>query len=87
MISVKEKSELYEHIISTKFDIQDMEDSLKLVLSVKEHLDTLDLFFFVKGIVYSTIRNHPVEGVIKIMYQLDKLNLLINYAPRFLMYF
>ena len=60
-----------------------MYDVLRLVLCCREQID-LDIFFFSKGMMYSSIKNHTVEEQIEFMYHLDKLNLLVHYIPRYL---
>lgn len=79
---IKETSELYEHFIQNNFDVQDMVTSLELVLYCNDYID-LDVFFFAKGMLYSSIRNHSLEQQIEFMYHLDKLNLLNHFIPRY----
>lgn len=58
--SLYEVSDLYEYLISNKFEVRDMYDVLRLVLCCREQID-LDVFFFSKGMMYSSIKNHSVE--------------------------
>lgn len=74
---------MYDYFIKTKFEVDDMIDSLKLVMSVRDKID-IDVYFFAKGFLYSSIRNHSPEDQIKFMYKFDKLNLLVKYIPRYL---
>ena len=72
-------------MISNRFEVTDMINCLKFVLLTKQnHMMFLDPFFFSKGLLYSSIRNHNVEEQIDFMYHLDKLNLLILYIPKYL---
>jgi len=83
--TLKESSDLYDFIISNRYEVADMVRCLKFVLLSKEqHVLTMDPFFFTKGLLYSSIRNHSVEEQIEFMYHLDKLNLLIHYIPKYL---
>jgi hypothetical protein len=57
---IKETSELYEFLMKNTFEVQDMITCLKLVYCCSDHID-LDVFFFAKGMLYSSIRNHTSE--------------------------
>jgi hypothetical protein len=81
--SLKEVSDLYDYLMRNRFEVKDMYDVLRLVLCCREQID-LDVFFFSKGMMYSSIKNHSVEEQIEFMYHLDKLNLLVHYIPRYL---
>ena len=53
---IKETSDLYEFLISNHFEVEDMVNCLELVLYCNDFID-LDVFFFAKGMLYSSIRN------------------------------
>ena len=81
--SIQETTELYEFLHGTKFEPEEMVKTLKLVLAAKQHFD-LDVMFFSKGLLYSSIKHHDLRERIKFMYAFDKLNLLNLFVPKFL---
>lgn len=81
--SLHETSELYEFLHGTRFEPEEMVKTLKLVLAAKQHFD-LDVMFFSKGLLYSSIKNHDTREKIEFMYAFDKLNLLNLFVPKFL---
>ena len=82
-VNLKDMSTLYLYLINTKFDVKEMISSLKLILCCRSQAK-LDVFFFAKGMLYSSIRNHNLEEQIEFMYGFDKLNLLNQYIPKYL---
>ena len=57
---IKETHDLYDHFMATHFEPQDMVESLKLVLLTRHHFD-LDVLFFCKGMLYSSLKQHSFE--------------------------
>lgn len=84
-VNLKDMSTLYLYLINTKFEVNEMIRALKLILCCRSsQVPKLDVFFFAKGMLYSSIRNHNLEEQIEFMYGFDKLNLLNQYIPKYL---
>jgi len=60
-----------------------MIDSLKLILCARTHFD-LDVLFFSKGLLYSSIKHHELEEQIRFIHSFDKLNQLNQFIPKYL---
>ena len=82
-IEAKEVGEIYDKIINNWYDVLDMIYSLQLILSLKEEIPKLDVLFFMKATLYSSIKQHSLQDQIEFMYALDKLNLLIYFLPKY----
>mmetsp|Transcript_31663 Transcript_31663/g.48435 ORF Transcript_31663/g.48435 Transcript_31663/m.48435 type:complete len:142 (+) Transcript_31663:522-947(+) len=61
-----------------------MVNSIQLLLTLKEEVPKLDVLFFAKAMLYSSIKQHDLKEQIQFMYAMAKLNLLVYFTPKYL---
>ena len=55
-IEAKEIGDIYDQIINNKYEVEDMVNSLRLKLCLKEDIPKLDVLFLAKATLYSSIK-------------------------------
>lgn len=66
----------------TSFTVDEMMTNLQLAICCSKHFD-VDVAFYSKAMLTSSVNNHTLEDQIQWAYHLDKLNLLQQCLPKY----